>query len=303
MKFVNSGTYDTYKANIMILSGDLTGKAIVPIIRNADGSYIAYGAQVLGQDLTARSQKELKELESRVRNAGCYVYATDPQSLQELEGNASKRRALFNQLMLETLQRWISIAEERLRPTGKKLYIMPGNDDIPEAGSIIKKSDFATNPESQVVELDQFHKMISIGYSNPTPWKTPRECSEEQLWEMISKAASQLDSYENTVFNLHCPPYDSGLDTAPKLDENLRPEVTMGDLVRVPVGSTSVRTAIEKYQPLCSLHGHVHESPGMVQIGRTVCVNPGSEYQSGILRGYIVDLERGKIRQCLRVET
>ncbi len=287
----------------MILSGDLTGKAIVPIVQNAKDSYIAYCAQALGQDLTARSQKELKEVESRIRNAGCYVYATDPQGLQELEADSSKRKLLFNQLMLETLQRWISEAEERLRHTGKKLYIMPGNDDTPEADNIIRKSDFAANPEAQVVDLDQFHKMISIGYSNPTPWKTPRECSEEQLGEMISKAASQLDSYENAVFNLHCPPYNSGLDTAPKLDENLRPEVTMGDLVRIPVGSTSVRKAIENYQPLCSLHGHIHESPGMVQIGRTVCVNPGSEYQSGILRGYIVDLERGKIRQCLRVET
>ena len=119
---------------------------------------------------------------------------------------------------------------------------------------------------------------------------------------MIEAMATGLRDSKNSIFNLHCPPYDSTLDQAPQLDETLRPTVTMGDLLKIPVGSTAVRAAIERYQPLVGLHGHIHESPGHIKIGRTMCVNPGSEYQSGILRGYIIDLEKDKLKQCLRVE-
>ena len=57
------------------------------------------------------------------------------------------------------------------------------------------------------------------------------------------------------------------------------------------VGSTAVRAAIERYQPMLGLHGHVHESPGTEKLGGTLCINPGSDYGDGVLRGAIVDLE------------
>ena len=179
---------------------------------------------------------------------------------------------------------------------------MPGNDDPKQLAEIIGSSSYVKNPEGKIVDLDEAHEMISSGYSNPTPWNTPREVSEDELGRMIETMASGLKDPKNSIFNLHCPPYDSTLDTAPQLDETLRPIVTMGDLLKIPVGSTAVRAAIEKYQPMVGLHGHIHESPGHVKIGRTICVNPGSEYQSGILRGYIIDLEKDKLKQCIRVE-
>jgi Icc-related predicted phosphoesterase len=61
-----------------------------------------------------------------------------------------------------------------------------------------------------------------------------------------------------------------------------------------PVGSTAVREAIERQRPLLGLHGHVHESAGVEKIGRTVCINPGSDYGDGILRGAIVELDRDR---------
>jgi len=57
----------------------------------------------------------------------------------------------------------------------------------------------------------------------------------------------------------------------------------------------AVREAIEKYKPLLGLHGHIHESRGVVNIGRTLCINPGSEYGEGIIRGAIVDLAKDKV--------
>jgi len=59
---------------------------------------------------------------------------------------------------------------------------------------------------------------------------------------------------------------------------------------------------IEKYQPLIGLHGHIHESPGMYKIGRTVCVNPGSEYAEGLLKAFLIDFEDGKISRLQRIE-
>ena len=63
-----------------------------------------------------------------------------------------------------------------------------------------------------------------------------------------------------------------------------------------PVGATSVRKAIEEYQPLLGLHGHIHESRGVARLGRTICINPGSRYNEGILQGVIIDLEGNCVR-------
>jgi Icc-related predicted phosphoesterase len=63
-------------------------------------------------------------------------------------------------------------------------------------------------------------------------------------------------SMEKTIFNFHCPPYASNLDDVPEIDENLN--VLNAGHSLVPVGSTAVRRLIEEYQPLLSLHGHIH---------------------------------------------
>jgi Icc-related predicted phosphoesterase len=67
-------------------------------------------------------------------------------------------------------------------------------------------------------------------------------------------------------------------------------------MVITGVGSKAVRRAIETYQPILSLHGHIHESRGVATIGRTVCINPGSEYPDGVLRGAIVDFDRDGVK-------
>jgi len=62
------------------------------------------------------------------------------------------------------------------------------------------------------------------------------------------------------------------------------------------VGSTAVRQLIEEFQPLLALHGHIHESRGINRIGRTVVINPGSDYSSGRLEGCIVDLTADDVK-------
>jgi len=289
-KFVNAGKF--YRVDILILGGDLTGKRIIPILEQPDGSY---RATFLGKDYSVRSREELERLERLIRDSGCYPYRTHPDELAELS-DESKLHRVFLQLIRESLERWISIAEERLKDTGIRCFIMPGNDDPPQVGEILEQSEFIINPEGKVVEVDPHHEMISLGYSNLTPWRCPRDIPENELKAKIEQLVSEVENLENCIFNLHCPPYDSGLDMAPALDENLRPIVKGGQIYYVAVGSTAVRESIETYQPLLGLHGHIHESRGVCRIGRTLCLNPGSEYTEGILRGAILNLDEKKVK-------
>jgi len=146
------------------------------------------------------------------------------------------------------------------------------------------------------------HEMISSGASNETPWKTPGEFTEDVLEAKLEKMVSSVKDPGRLILNLHVPPYDCGLDVCPKLNEQLQPVLVGGTPMMVAVGSTAVRKIIEKYQPKLGLFGHIHECAGDVMIGKTLCVNPGSEYTSGILRGYIIDLDDKGIKQYYRVE-
>ncbi|MEW6080982.1 MAG: metallophosphoesterase, partial [Bacillota bacterium] len=163
----------------------------------------------------------------------------------------------------------------------------------------IEDNDYVINPEGKTVELDEYHEMISTGYGNMTPWQCPRDISEEDLAEKIEGMAAGVKNMPNCVFNFHCPPHDSNLDLAPRLDRDLKPKLGPGGQPdMVPVGSVAVRRTIEEYQPLLGLHGHIHESRGTVKIGHTVCLNPGSEYAEGFLRGALVTLRGGKVVSC-----
>ncbi len=183
-----------------------------------------------------------------------------------------------------------------------QFYMMPGNDDDKGVDDMIAQSSYVINPAGKTIQLNEYHEMISFEYANPTPWHTPREWSEEEYYEHIKTGASTLKNVSNAVFMIHVPPYDSGLDTAPELDKTLRPRVTMGDVLRVPVGSTGVRRALQELQPLVSVHGHVHESGGQSKIGRTTCFNAGSEANQGILRGFVFDLGKDKLERAFRVQ-
>jgi Icc-related predicted phosphoesterase len=299
LKFVNAAKLKIYKAQIVIASGDLTGKAMVPIIDLENGTY---ETKFLGSQETVNSMEGLQNLIKRIRNVGYYYDIVTKQRHEEISADPAQQEAILHKHVLEEMERWVRIAEERLKGIGVACYMMPGNDDTTEIGGIINKSSSIVNPEDKAVEIGEGHEMISTGFSNPTPWHTPRECSEEDLKAKIDRMASMLKDVKNSIFNFHCPPFGTGLDTAPKLDKDLRPVVVTGELLKIPVGSTAVLKSIEEYQPLVGMHGHIHESPGEVMVGKTICFNAGSEYQSGILRGYIIDLEKNKVRQCLHVE-
>jgi Icc-related predicted phosphoesterase len=285
-----------------MMSGDLTGKAVIPVVEESPGIHVAYSHKAVGEDRVAKDTQELQALEKGLSAIGFYPVAMSKDEYESLRSSPAKLNALFEKEMLGRLKVWVESCENELPQSGVKCFIMPGNDDPVQASGIISSSNFVVDPESKCLPLDGHHEMISLGLSNPTPWKTPREVSEEKLGEIIDSMATSVKDMRNCVFNFHCPPYNSNIDTAPVLDENLTPKVTVGGMVVEPVGSRAIRGAIEKYQPMLSLHGHIHEAPGETKIGKTICLNPGSEYHAGILRAYLVNINEKGVQSYLRVE-
>jgi hypothetical protein len=293
-KFLNAGKF--YKANAVMLAGDITGKMIVPIVNQPNGTWLSSYA---GSEIHCKSETEVEQLEKSIRDSGFYPYRTETGEMSSLEADKNKVNELFTRLMVDTVERWVQTAEERLGDSGIKCYISPGNDDRWEIDCALNKSSVIINPEEKVVEIDRHHEMVTLGFTNHTPWKTPREFDEEVLAERIEKMAAGVNSMQNCIFNLHCPPYGTLIDPAPKLDDTLKPMVSGGQVVMTPAGSTAVRDAIKKHQPLAGLHGHIHESKGVASIGRTKCFNPGSEYGEGILRGLLLDVTEKGIKSYL----
>jgi len=296
IKFLNAAKY--YQAGVLILGGDITGKMIVPIIEQPDGTF---ESNFVGSQVIVRSPPELENLEKNIRNSGYYPYMTTPAEMEKLENDKKLLDDLFSSVMAENVKRWVSIAEQRLKGSNVRCYISPGNDDRFDIDNSLKSSSVVLCPEDQVVRIDNTHEMITSAWTNPTPWHSPRETSEEQLRSIIGQMISKVEHMETCIFNLHCPPYGSPLDVAPELDENLAPKVSGGggSVSMIHVGSIAVREAIEKNQPLLGIHGHIHEARGFVKIGKTMCINPGSEYGEGILRGALINIDEKSVKSYL----
>jgi len=284
---LNSGKH--YEATVMVLGGDMTGKALVPIVEEGQGHW---HATLLENRREFESEDEVKEFEESVMRRGYYPFRTDPDQMSELSNSEELRDELFHREMLGTVERWMRMADEKLDGTGIDCFVSPGNDDQFEVDEIISGAKRVRLAEGEVVEFGDF-QMVSTGWSNRTPWDTYREEDEDDLAERLRKMTSQVTAPpEKTIYNFHCPPYGSGLDDAPEIDENMRPK--HGGRSLVPVGSKAVREAIEEGQPTLSLHGHIHEAKGNTRIGNTLCINPGSSYEQGQLLGAVINLDGGK---------
>ncbi len=286
-KWVNAAA--VYEAQALILGGDLTGKALVPLVEDGDG----WRGELHGRPVLARDQNELSELRRKIRVMGHYDLIVTPQESEELKDPA-RRKQVFDGAIRSSVAGWVGLVEERLAGKGISVYMMLGNDDEPELAEVLRGSSVMTYAEDGVAELPGGYEMVSVGFSTPTPWHTPREVSEAELGAKVAAQVARLADSGQAVFNLHCPPAGTHLDQAPKLDANLRPIVDTNGPQVASVGSQAVRAAIEEAQPLLGLHGHVHESPGTERLGRTLCLNPGSDYGQGVLRGALVELDRQK---------
>jgi uncharacterized protein len=292
-KFLNAAAF--YKADLVVLGGDVTGKAMVPII-----AYPGYWeTKIRGELIRVETREDLTAVEQRIRDRGFYPFVITQDEYGHIAGSEEAKDERFAREMLRSLDRWLTMADDKLGHRGDIPCILNGgNDDIFDIDPIIESSPTVTFAEGKVLDLGGFY-MASMGWTNPTPWDTHREAPESDLALKIDAVAASVPDLSRAIFNFHAPPYGTGLDEAPALDASLRP--THGGAVMKPVGSTAVREAIVKYQPLLSVHGHIHESKGVARLGRSLAVNPGSSYSDGVLQAALIELnpKKGKVKYVL----
>jgi len=285
-KYLNA--LKVYNVDVGILLGDLTGKMLIPLIEKAGGGW---ETTFMGHHTEVNTSEELDKLKKTIEMVGYYWVHQTPEEFQEHKADPKKLDSLFNQLMLERLRAWIALADERLAGSEFKVYMAPGNDDHFEVDKVIEDSTAIVNCNNKNVMVGD-HEMITFSWANPTPWNTPREKPDEELEPMLEELISLVHDKSSAIFNFHAPPYGYALDWAPELTADL---IQAADR-KIHVGSRAVAKMIEKYQPLIGLHGHIHESRGAQKLKRTLTINPGSEYSEGILKGAVIILEKGKVK-------
>jgi len=282
-----------YKADVAIIGGDITGKALVPIIAKRDGTYVA---TLFGVEHRARNEKELTKLIERIAAVGFYYKIVTMEEYEELSRNESMLKEVFKELMLERVKKWLDLTENIVKVRKIRFLLMPGNDDIYELDDVINKSEYVINPAGKIIQIDNSYEVVGCDHANMTPWKCPRDIEDELLEIKLEEIMVNVKNPATAILVSHAPPYGTKIDLAPALDKDLKYVTRGGQVVFEHVGSKAIRKIIEKYQPLLGLHGHIHESKGYDKIGRTLVINPGSEYNEGILHVAIVVISEDKIK-------
>ena len=291
-KLLNAAQF--YGVKRIVIGGDITGKVLVPIIKEGN----RYSLELFGEQKRVK-ESGLEEVEHEIRVNGEYYHIMERGEYEAMKDNPSEIKRLFIEEMLRSLDAFISKAHEKLRASGAKLFLIPGNDDYEEVAQYIKKNsdDIVTEFDKKIVDMDGY-ELLGYGYSNKTPWNTPRERDESTIQKELSALSSKADS-SKAIYVIHVPPFDTKIDLAPELTSDMKQKVSSGYMHMRPVGSTAVRKVLEEMQPIAGLHGHIHESSGRDVIkgsgGEVSVFNPGSDYSSGILDGIIIDFDSSKI--------
>jgi uncharacterized protein len=277
-KFLNAGLH--FNADVLVMGGDLAGKALVPVVSHNGGVVADLGSK----RFHASGVEEIAELEKTIRMTGRYPLRCTEDEVRHMQENPAEVDTRFMGAMTETLGAWLDLAEERLAPRGIRLLGIAGNDDPTELDAVIAGHGYAEWVDGRVAEIGDGIEVIGYSYVNPTPWNSPREHDEARLEQELRDLAGLLRDPERSIWNIHVPPHNTGLDLAPEVTDDWRIVNQGGTPKMVPVGSTALRGVLEAVQPMASVHGHVHESRARVKLGRTLAVNPGSAYSEGTLQ-------------------
>ena len=296
-KWVNVPEF--HKADILLLCGDLTGKALIPIIKQDNGTW---NSHYFGRKWTLRSEDEIKDYERRIGDSGAYSFRTDSDEVKAMQADKKLVDEKIFEAIGDRIKEWMDFLVEKVDTKKVQCMAMPGNDDDYLVDEIIKSYEDKGIiwPLDKIVEIAGF-ECISCEFVNPSPWDTPREKKEKELKKDLEKFFKMTEDPSRVILNTHAPPYNTRLDYAPKL-KNLKPVIVGGTVEMEHVGSKAVREVIEKYQPLIGLHGHIHESYAKDKIGDTPVVNPGSENMEGILRGFIIEFGDEGVENYYKVE-
>ncbi len=290
-KFVNSAQF--YGAEVLVLGGDLTGKAVIPIAEQSDGTFLSF---LHGEPHTLKTKEELDVFIKRNGDMGFYPAVMTEAEYQTLRSDPEAQSALFKKLVLERVHEWADFAAGKLKGTDIPLVAIPGNDDFHEIDEILTRAPHFNFHEMQVCEFKGGYQMLYCGGSTPTPWNTEREYSEKEYVSRFAELIPQVTDMSKCIFNVHVPPFGTTLDACPKLDGSLQVVYEMGMPAQIHAGCQTLVDVIKEHQPLLGLHGHIHEGRARINIGKTVCINPGSVYPEGILQGAMIALQGTEVK-------
>ncbi|MBN1536110.1 MAG: hypothetical protein JW908_05210 [Anaerolineales bacterium] len=287
-----------YKADVLMVGGDVTGKAMVPVVHQGGGNYEGF---LFGRREEANSGEELEKLKNTISNVGFYPIIIEKDEAAELEADPQKMSGRFEAEMCERIRQWMQLADEKLTPAGMKMYFMPGNDDLYSIDDVISEFENISNPDMKRFEMEEGYEVLGLSNANMTPWACIRDLEEDDLKKKLDTLAGMVQNPERAIVIIHVPPYGTPLDSCPDLDKNLKIITQGGQVVMKSAGSPAVKAFIDKVQPMLALHGHIHESAGHLRIGRTLAINAGSEYAEGIFKGALINLEGGKVKGHLLI--
>ena len=287
-----------YQASVLIVGGDVTGKAMIPIVHQGGGCYRGY---VFGRKEEPCNPEDLEKLKKTISNVGFYPIVIEKDEAQALESDKALMDRRFEQEMCQRVRAWMALAEQTLLPHKKTLYFMPGNDDLDSIDDAIAEFQHVYNPDMKRLVIEDDYELYGISNANMTPWACARDLEEPDLAKKLDELEKLVTNPERAIMALHVPPYGSNLDVCPEFDKDLKMINQGGQVVMISAGSTAVKAFIEKVQPMLTLHGHIHESPGHTRLGRTLAINAGSEYAEGILKAAIINLEGGKVKGHLLI--
>jgi len=285
------------KASLVIMGGDVSGKILFPIVQSSENMY---EVDYYGRKVTLHSESELSQFYTRLESEGNYYKVLTKEEFSELIADEKKMNLVFRNLIIERLKQWVEFASKTLRDINVPLLISGGNDDEQITVDSITDNEIVKNVDNKVyLDFPPF-SIINIGFSNLTPFETPREKTEEEIAKLIDNLSEPYTrDPSHLIFNIHVPPYGSTLDLAPKLVKNESGELKMvmkgGQPEIIHTGSTSVNDALLRYKPALGLFGHIHEARGAEKIGDTLCINPGSSYGDGTLDYAVINIRDGKI--------
>ena len=123
-KFLNA--LKVYNVDVGILLGDLTGKMLIPLIDKPGGGWMT---TFMGQQTEVTTQEELDKLKKTIEMVGYYWVHLSHDEFDSYKADKQKLDTLFNQLMLQRMKQWITLADERLAGSPYKVYMAAGNDD------------------------------------------------------------------------------------------------------------------------------------------------------------------------------
>lgn len=167
-----------------------------------------------------------------------------------------------------------SLVIDELLRVCSTIFAVPGNCDYPEVLNFLEEKGISLHGRS--VKINEIG-IFGVGGTNPTPFATPFEISENEIAKFLKNGYESVKNCEIKILLSHAPPFGI-LD---KTSSGLH------------VGSKAIREFLENNKVNYAVSGHIHESSGVAKFNDTIVINPGN-LSAGCC---VIDLNENKVER------